>query len=304
MRIGVYVSAGAGEPLETVLARFQRAERLGLHTAWAGQLFDWDALTLLALASQRTRTLELGSWVVPIQPRHPTALAQQALSIQAASGGRLLLGLGVSHEAVVSGRLGLTYAHPLRHMREYLRVLRPLLEGRAVEHDGDLYRVSVQVGVPGAAAPPLLVAALGPEMLTLAGRMADGAAIWLGGPRYLESFAIPRLLRGARSAGRPPPRIACGLPVALTRNAEHARESAEAFLAPSSKLPAYRRVLEREGAPSPGAVAVVGDEGELTRRFAGLAALGVTDLVAVTFRVDGEPDAAARTLEFLSRVEI
>jgi F420-dependent oxidoreductase-like protein len=301
MRIGLYISASAETPIDTVLDHFARAEKRGLHTAWAGQMFDFDALTLLALASARTRRIELGSWVVPTYPRHPSALAHQALTVQAASRGRLVLGVGVSHAAVVEKRLGLDYSKPLRHMREYLEVLRPLLAGEEVRHQGDEFRVRLQAGTLDAPPPPVLVAALGPKMLDLAGRHADGVAIWLGGPRYLESFAIPRLQRAARDAGRPAPRIVSGVPIAVTR-AGHARESAERFLAPSARLPAYRRVLEREGVSDPSQIAVVGDETEVEKALRDLADLGVTDVNAVPFRVAGDPQALPRTIALLGEL--
>lgn len=300
VRIGFYVSAHAATPIEAILRRFERAEALGIHTAWVGQLFDHDALSLLALASRATRRIELGTWVVPIQPRHPAALAQQALTVQAASGGRLVLGVGVSHAAVVADRLGLPYAAPARHMREYLTVLRPLLAGDHVEHAGERLRVSLGLGTPWPTPPPVFLAALGPHMLRLAGELADGVAIWLGGPRYLERYAIPRVSAAARAAGRACPRIACGLPVAVARDTARARESAETFLARSSKLPAYRRVLEREGAATPGEVAVIGDESAVRDALQRLAELGVTDFNAVPFSVDGDPDAVVRTQDCLA----
>lgn len=299
MRIGVYVSAAATTTIDALLERFARAEESRFHTAWVGQLFDHDALTLLALAARATRTIELGTWVVPTPPRHPSVLAQQALTVQAASGNRLVLGVGASHEEIVAKRLGLPYARPARELRDYLAVLRPLLAGEPVLPEEPL-RVSLRIGTLGAARPPVLVGALGPEMLRVAGQHADGAAIWLGGPRYLASFAIPRLREAARRAGRPAPRIACGLPIAVSQDTARARSSAEAFLAGSARLPAYRRVLEREGAASPAAVALVGEEASLAQRIDELARLGVTDLNAVPFPVEGDPEAVARTLRFLS----
>ena len=248
MRIGIYVS-GRGRPdVASLLARFERAEEAGLQTVWVSQLFDYDALTVLALAGRATSRIELGTWVVPTFPRHPSALAQQALSVQAASGGRLALGIGLSHRAVIEKRLGLDYSKPVRHMREYLSVLNPLLRGDSVRFDGEQYRVSLALDVPVASPPPVLVGALGPQMLGLAGRSADGVAIWLGGPRYLEEFALPRVRRAAQQAGRPAPRIVCGLPVAVTRERAAARAAAARLLAQSSRLPSYRAVLEREGA--------------------------------------------------------
>jgi alkanesulfonate monooxygenase SsuD/methylene tetrahydromethanopterin reductase-like flavin-dependent oxidoreductase (luciferase family) len=186
-------------------------------------------------------------------------------------------------------------------MKEYLEVLRPLLAGEEVHHHGEVFRVSLRAGTLAATPPPVLVAALGPKMLDLAGRHADGAAIWLGGPRYLGDFAVPRLQRAARDAGRPTPRIVSGLPIAVTR-AAHARESAERFLSASARLPAYRRVLEREGASHASEVAVVGDESEVEKALRGVAALGVSDLNAVPFRVAGDPQALPRTIALLGEL--
>ena len=235
MRIGLYVSTVGAADLDAILARFERTEQRGFHTAWLGQVFEHDALTILALAGRVTKRIELGSWVVPTPPRHPSALAQQALTVQSACGGRLLLGIGVSHPAVVERRLGLSLARPLRHMQEYLAVLQPLLAGERVDHRGEEFRVALQLDSPDVAPPPVLLGALGPRMLALAGACADGAAIWLGGPRYLEELAIPRLRESAQKASRPAPRIACGLPIAVCADAARARASAEAFLAQSSR---------------------------------------------------------------------
>ncbi len=300
MRIGLYVRTRGGSDVSAVLERFRRAEERGFHTAWVGQTTDHDALTLLALAGRETRRIELGSWVVPTPPRHPAALAQQALTAQSASGGRLLLGVGASHAAVVEKRLGLDASHPVRDLREYLAVLRPLLAGEAVAFEGAVYRVQLQLETSGAAPPPVLLAALGPRMLALAGSLADGAAIWLGGPRYLEGFALPRLRRAALEAGRPAPRVVAGLPVLVTDAPARGRAAAETFLAESARLPAYRRVLEREGASAPSDVALIGSEEEIGARLDALAALGVTDFNAVVVPFDDEPGAAARTLAFLA----
>jgi 5,10-methylenetetrahydromethanopterin reductase len=299
VRIGLYVSASADTPLAAVLERFRSAERLGFATAWVGQVFEHDALTLLALASQHTGRIELGTWVLPIQARHPVALAQAALTLQAASGGRLLLGVGVSHEEVIGKRLGLDASAPARHAREYLEVLRPLLAGEGALHRGPRYRVALRLAA-AAPPPPVFLAALGPRLLELAAERADGVAIWLGGPRYLEEFALPRLRAAAARAGRPLPRVVCGLPVALVADAARARASAEAILARSARLPAYRRVLERGRAASPAAVALVGSEAELERGLGEIEALGVSDFHAFCFPVEGDPEAAARTRAFLA----
>jgi len=296
MRIGIYIPAGPKDAIGSLLGSFERAEAGGFHSAWFGQLFDHDALTVLALAAQVTRTLELGTWVVPAPPRHPSALAQQALSVQAACDGRLVLGVGSSHRVIVEQRLGLDATRPLGHMEEYLQVLIPLLAGERVEHRGERLRVSLQIGRQGTSPPPVLLAALGPRMLELAARRADGVAIWLGGPRYLETTALPRLR--ASASGRSL-RIVCGLPIVVTNDPPQARAAAASFLAQSSKLPAYRRVLERGGVESPADVALIGDTAEVARGLARLRDLGVDDFNAVIVPVREDPGARERTLDFL-----
>lgn len=300
MRIGLYVSTLAATALGDTLAQFAAAEAHGLHTAWTGQLFDGDALTLLALAAQRTERIELGTWVLPAQPRHPVTLAIQARTVQVASRGRLLLGIGASHPEIVEKRLGLSHAAPARHMREYLDVLRPLLSGEAVDHRGEHYAVTLRLPEPAPPPPALFLAALGPAMLRLAGEQADGVALWLAGPRFVEQHALPSVRAGARVRNRELPRLACGLPVAVARDDARSRASAEAFLARSAKLPAYRKVLEKSGHASAADAAVIGDESRVAEVLGRLAGLGVTDFTAVLFPVEGDPEASRRTRDFLA----
>jgi len=298
MRIGIYVSTAQAAPLERILAGFRRAEEWGLHTAWAGQVFEHDALTLLALAGRETRRIELGSWVVPIQPRHPAALAQQALTAQLACAGRLLLGIGISHAEVIAKRLGLPFRAPEPSLRAYLAVLRGLLRGESGAPTAAAR--PLRLDFPGVAAPPLFVAALGPQMLALAGRAADGVAIWLGGPNYLRDFAVPRLREAAAAAGRAPPRIASGLPVLVTGERERGLAAARALVLQSSRLPAYQRVLAREGADAVEQVAIVGDAEAVAARIRALAGLGVTDFHAIPVPLGPGDAALGRTLEVLA----
>jgi F420-dependent oxidoreductase-like protein len=301
VQIGIYASAGDGAGLDSLLEQFARIEEAGFHTAWLGQTFEFEALSVLALAGRATSRVELGSWVVPMHPRHPTALAQLAATAQQACRGRLALGIGVSHAAVIEGRFGLDYSHPRPFAQEYVEVLTALMNGDAVDHKGARFEIHARLE-PAVPRPPVLLAALGPQMLALAGRATDGAAIWLGGPRYLEEFAIPTLLNTAREADRNAPRVACGLPIAITRETEAARRAADRFLAASSKLPAYRNVLELEGVESAADVALIGEEIEVLDALDQLAALGVTDFNAVLFPIEEDRAAPRRTFEFLSRL--
>src|SRR5262245_38706074 len=234
-----------------MIEQARRLEERGLDRIWIGQLYEYEALALAAVLGRETQRIAMGTWVVPTQPRHPTVLAQQALTAQAASGNRLVLGIGLSHQVVIEKRMGLDFSRPVRHMREYLEVLMPLLRGDPVSHAGDCFRVRLAVSVPGATAPPVLVGALGPQMLRLSARRADGVAIWLGGAGFLEHFALAHLRDASAQAGRPFPRLAVGLPIAVCRDRAAARAEAARWLAESSALPSYRSVLARAGAAAP-----------------------------------------------------
>jgi F420-dependent oxidoreductase-like protein len=263
-------------------------------------IFGFDAITLLALAGRVTSRIELGTFVVPTYPRHPAALAQQALTTSAATGGRFTLGVGLSHQVVIENMFGLDYSKPIRHMREYLAVLLPLLAGERVQFQGDEYRVAAQITAPGAKRPDVIVAALGPQMLRLAGRVADGTATWMGGMSYLESTAIPAITSAAADAGRPTPRIVAGFPVAVTSDTAAARASASKQFVVYGQLPSYRAVLDVEGAADASGVALVGTEDEVERQVRHLAEIGVTDLNASIFPVEGDAASVGRSYELLS----
>jgi F420-dependent oxidoreductase-like protein len=198
--------------------------------------------------------------------------------------------------------MGLDYSKPIRHTREYLSVLMPLLEGKQAMFRGEEYRVAAQITVAGANRPPVLVAALGPQMLKLVGKMADGTITWMGGPKYLAETAIPAIRAAAAEAGRPAPRIVAGFPVAVTVDATAARATASKVFAVYGTLPSYRAVLDVEGAADASGVAIVGTEEEVETQIRALAASGVTDFNASAFPVEGDPNAVARTFEFLSAI--
>jgi 5,10-methylenetetrahydromethanopterin reductase len=298
MKIGIGVGEEGG--LDGALKSFERAEEAGFDSAWVPNIFGLDAIMLLALAGKVTSKIELGTFVVPTYPRHPTALAQQALTASAATGGRFTLGIGLSHKVVIENMFGLDYSKPIRHMREYLSVLMPLVQGKAVQFRGEEFRVAAQIGVPGATPPQVIVAALGPQMLKLAGKMADGTATWMGGPKYLKDTAVPAITASAKEAGRPAPRIVSGFPVAVTKEVDAARASASKVFAIYGTLPSYRAVLDVEGAPDAAGVAIVGSEQEVERQIRALAAAGVTDFNASPFPVEGDSAAIPRTFELLS----
>lgn len=288
MRLGL-VLAMPGDTTGTsgLIEKTQRAEEAGFASAWLPQVFGLDAITILTMAGRETSTIEVGTAVVPTYPRHPTVLAGQALTAQDATGGRFALGIGLSHRFVIEDVLGLDYSRPIGHTREYLTILNGLLAGERVTFRGDLYRVAAQVTVPGAKVPPVLVAALGPKMLKLCGELADGTITWAGGLPYLRDTAIPTMSAAAKAAGRPAPRFAAMMPVALTRNVAAAREAANTIYKGYSQIPSYKATLERGGASGLGDVAIAGTEEEIETQLAQFAAAGVTDLNAVLFPSEG-----------------
>ena len=205
MRIGVSLSEPAGGGAITRLGeQVQRAADDGFASAWMSNVFGMDALTALAVAGSRVPGIELGTAAVPIYPRHPAALAQQALTASAALGGRLTLGIGLSHKIVIEDMYGYSFAKPLRQMKEYLAVLTPLLSGRPVTFSGQTVHASIGLSVPAPDEVPVLLAALGPGMLKLAGELTAGTVLWMTGPATIRGHVVPAITAAARGAGRPP----------------------------------------------------------------------------------------------------
>jgi F420-dependent oxidoreductase-like protein len=240
--------------------------------------------------------VELGTSVVPTYPRHPVALAAQALTVNAATGGRLALGIGLSHRAAIEGTYGLSYDRPARHMRAYLDALLPLLRDGFVDVTGDALTARMQLSTPGATAPPVLLAALQPRMLALAGALADGTITWCTGPITLEQQVVPLIRAAAEDVRRPSPRVVVALPVVVTDDEAHGRAQADAQLEGYGRIPVYRAVLDREGVEGPGDVAVVGDAASVRAQLARLESIGATDFLAIPC---GSAEDRRRTLDAL-----
>src|SRR5438552_3250555 len=225
MRIGLMVGPERGRyatKVERMQADARWAEGAGLASVWIPQIPDeFDALTAVALVGAETNRIEIGTAVVPVQPRHPIALAQQALSTQAVCGGRLTLGLGVSHHWIIDEMLGLAYEHPVLMMRSYLDVLDQALGGPGpVDVENDLFRIHNPLDITDVAPTPILLAALGPAMLRLAGERTYGTILWMADERAIGSHVSPRITRAAEAAGRGAPRVVAGIPVCLCRDEE------------------------------------------------------------------------------------
>ena len=283
MRIGMFGGDTASRTIDDVVADAKQIEADGFASYWLPQIFGMDAISTLAVVGREVPRLELGTAVVPTYPRHPMMLAQQALTTQAASGGRFVLGIGLSHQIVIENMFGMSFEKPARHMREYLSILAPLVRTGAAEYDGETLHAHGTLDIADAPPCPILLAALAPKMLELAGAVADGTITWMTGPATLADHTIPVITAAARAAGRPAPRVCASLPVCVTDDPAAARARAADEFAVYGMLPSYRAMLDREGAAGPADVAIVGDAATVTGAVHHLAEIGVTDFAPALF---------------------
>lgn len=299
MRIGITANDSlAGVSVEQIANFTQQMEKRGFDTVWMSHVLKLDAITALAVAAYVTSKIELGTAVTTSYPRHPSAVAQQALTVSAISDGRFTLGLGLSHKMLVEDMLGLSYAKPAKHMREYLEVLHPLLNLSTVSYEGEQYKTNIELDVPGAKPVPVLVAALGPAMLAIAGRLGDGVTTWMTGPNTLEELTIPTVMKSATDTpDRGSPRVVAGFPILLTDDADAGREFLASKLGMYGQLPSYKASLKREGVESPVDIALVGNKKVLRQKLGHLRDIGVTDLRA-NIMAPSE-DLAQATMDFL-----
>jgi len=300
VRIGVFFPTKEHGSLDETVARIGAVAGQGLSSVWLPQSSGFDALTVLALVGRETTDVELGTSVIPIYPRHPLALAAQALTANAATGSRVLLGLGLSHRMMVEDAWGYSYAKPARHMREYLDALMPALHGGAVDVQGDTVTARGRLAIPAAAAPTVLLAALQSRMLDLAGRVAGGTITWCTGPVVLERQIVPLVTAAAARADRPAPRVVVALPAIVTDDDADGLIKAGEQLQGYGDIPAYRAVLDQEGADGPADVSVVGDERSVSAQLARFEALGATDFVAIPTGTDAD---RRRTLDHLASLD-
>ncbi|WP_372780884.1 TIGR03564 family F420-dependent LLM class oxidoreductase [Litorivivens sp.] len=284
--------------IDDYLEEIRFAQSIGLDQAWMGQVFSADAISVLTLAARETTSIRLGTAVTPIQPRHPTSLALQALTANAASAGRFDLGIGLSHKLVIEDMYGLSYKKPAQQMREYLQVLAPLCRRERCDYDGDLYRVHAKLPVADAGEVPIIVAALGPAMLKLAGQLAAGTTTWMTGPKTLAQHTIPLIRHAAAAADKPQPRVVASFPIVLTDKPEDAKTQVADKTAIYGHIPSYKAMLDQEGAEHPVDLALIGDKATLRSQLQALKDLGVDDFNA--FCMDTDPEAVQRTLTFLA----
>ena len=293
MKIGVFVGAGT-TGLMGIVEAAKLAEEQGFASFWTPQVFDGDALTALALAGQATTTIELGTSVLPTYTKHPMAMAEQAMTTNVAAGGRLCLGLGLSHQMVIEGMYGYSFDKPAIHMREYLTIVQSINSTGSSAFHGDVFKAYGGFGVVGHKPFGVAIAALAPIMLKLAGTLADGTITWCTGPATLRDHIVPTINAAGESVGKKP-RVIAALPVCVTTDKAGAYERAAKLFEIYGQLPSYRAMLDREGAGIAADIAITGTMSEVQDRVMALKEIGVTDFGAVEF--GGTPEETHDTRE-------
>jgi 5,10-methylenetetrahydromethanopterin reductase len=297
--VGLLSDTSGRSPVDAFVQNLANMRDEGFRRVWMAQLpYDPDLTTLLAAALREVDTIEVGSGVIPIQVQHPTQLAQRALTLNVISGGRFTLGIGMSHRMVTEQMWGVSWDKPVRQMREYLDGLLPLLAGQPAEAVGEIWTTRGALQLPGAPTPDVYIAALGPQMLRLAGRRTAGTLTWMTGPKTLTDHIVPTLREAAAEAGRAETdvRVAASLPVSVTDDVAGARAQAAEQYAVYGTLPSYRAMLDREGFSGPEDAAIIGDEKTVSERLDELSEAGVDEFAAAVFDTSDEVRERTRAL--------
>ena len=296
MELGIF---GSSRSVSELTEQVQKAADLGYATFWTPQIFNLDALTALAVVSSKVSDIRLGTSVVPTYPRHPMMLAQQALTVNQVSGGRLDLGIGLSHKPVVEGMWGMSFDGPVGHMRDYLTILMALLHEGVISHGGKHLTSRGGIDVP-ADPPPVLVAALGPQMLKLVGKTADGTATWMTGPKTIQDHVVPVINDAAESENRPRPQVVAAIPVCIHSDKEVAVEHAKRDFGFYGDLPSYRAMLDREGLENSWDIALTGSFEQVAEGMQEYVDAGATQVVAAVYGPDeSREETVSRLAELL-----
>jgi F420-dependent oxidoreductase-like protein len=295
MRIGLWPEL-TGLAIDEACREVRTAAAAGFDTVWFGEVGGWDPLTLIAATAPTSPGIGWGTAIVRTYPRHPLALAAQALTTQALTGGRLKLGIGPGHAVLVENSYGYAFESPVRNVREYLTALRPLLQGEAVDLRGRFWTVSGSVDAPGVPAPPVLLSALGPAMLRVAGELADGNVVTWAGPVTVGDVVLPAMASAAAAVGRATPEVVAGVCVCLTADADGARRWVNERYGAAWELPSYRAVFDREGVSSVGGAIVAGDQAVVEASLRRYADAGAAEVQVIPVGRDADK---ARTIEFL-----
>jgi len=292
MRRGILVDE-LGTGFDVMIEQARTAADLGYRTIWLAERGGWDALTSLAVLGAAVPGIELGTAIVPTYPRHPLTLAAQALTVQAATGSRLHLGVGVHHRHGIEGRYGYSFDRPVRHLREYLQALNPVLRGEKADFHGETLTAVGEVTAPGVTPPSVLVGAVSPQTMRVTGAHADGVITAWAGPRGLADFAVPTLTEAAAA----PPRVITAQLICVTSDVDSRRAWVEERYGLAATLPAYRAVLDRDGFERVGDSVLAGDEETVLRKVQELEDAGATELLVMPF---GSPEEQSRTRQLLA----
>ena len=295
---------GVDSPVDATIENLAMLRDEGFRRVWMSQMpYEPDLLTVLAVALREVDTIEVATGVVPIQNQHPMQMAQRALTVGLVSGGRFILGLGMTHAAVTEGMWGIPWDKPVRRLNEYLDGLLPLLAGEAADATGQTVTTRGALMIPGAPQPEVYLAALGPQLLKIAGRRTAGTCTWMTGPKTLADHVGPTLRQAAADGGRGEGdvRVVAALPISVTDDVAGARAQAAEQFSMYGYLPSYRAMLDREGYAGPEDAAIIGDEATVTQRLADLRAAGVDEYVGATF--DASPEARSRTRALLRQLD-
>ena len=279
MELGIF---GSSRNVSELTEQVEKAAELGYSTFWTPQIFNLDALTALAVVSSKVENIRLGTSVVPTFPRHPMMLAQQALTVNQVSGGRLDLGIGLSHKPVVEGMWGMSFDGPVGHMRDYLTILMALLHEGSISYGGKHLTSRGGIDIP-ADPPPVLVAALGPQMLKLVGKTADGTATWMMGPNTIQDHVVPVINDAAEKVNRPQPQVVAAIPDCIHPDKEVATEYAKRDFGLYGDLPSYRAMLDRECLENSWDIAITGSFEQVAEGMQEYVDAGATQVVAAVY---------------------
>ena len=297
MRYGLNGSPLLTRPdLGRIVADVAAAEGEGLSSYWLAQTGLVDSLAALGSAGAQTSSIQLGTAVVPTWTQHPMALAASALTAQALAGGRVVLGLGLSHKPAVEDRLHQRWEKPIRHMLDYLDVLQPLLADGTASHRGEVWSLDAEMVRPTTEPPKVMLAALGEQMLRIAGSRTDGTILWCVGPETIRRHIAPRIGDAASAAGRPDPAIVCSIPCWVTDDPAAARSFVGQVLAGYADLPSYRAMLDIEGVHGLEALSFIGSEDDVRAGIEAVAEAGATDFTAVVMGAGRDEISATRAL--------
>lgn len=298
MRYGINGSARMLiQGIEGVLDSIAHAEAAGFDSYWLGQIGLTDVLSIFGSHGITGSPMELGTAVISTWERHPRMLAGQALTVQSLVDERLVLGIGLNHRPVVEDRLHMDWDRPIRHINEYLSILDDLLYTGRSSFRGQIWSFEDENVRPTDMPPKVMLAALGPQMLDVAGRRTDGTILWCVGPKTIRTHIAPIINDAAAAADRDEPAIVCSLPVWVTDDPPMARQFLDLVLAEYATIPSYRAMLDREGAAGLGDLSIVGSEEYVRDALGEIAEAGATDFSAVP--MGANHDEAQRTMDVL-----